>query len=230
MEIIWFLKQRTHFIRYYYTTAAKPFREIIRKIEQEEEPFVPPYSEDGEPAFQEEWMEADRSLNVLGAMCVSMLSDSLKLYFTTWERQLGVECEKHRNKFKKNGFVAGYKACFQDLFQDGWHSCPANINIIEQVVLARNSAQHPQEITRTGIFHNTDILKSHKQPLFLSDMEKRMLESREVNNYIWHSLSLVVTEDALFTAIIEIEILCDWLEERLFVLMYPPCEKDDNNQ
>jgi hypothetical protein len=46
MDVLWFLRERTHFIRRHYRTASLPFRERIRKIDAGEEPFEPPYSED----------------------------------------------------------------------------------------------------------------------------------------------------------------------------------------
>jgi hypothetical protein len=51
MDVLYFLKERTRLIRQYYEQAARPFSETIQKIEAKEEPFVPPYSEDPEPAF-----------------------------------------------------------------------------------------------------------------------------------------------------------------------------------
>ena len=95
MDVLFFLKERTRFIRYFYQTAAEPFRETIRKIEAGEAPFDdPPYSEDGEPPFLEEWLAADTALAMLGRTCISMLSASLQLYFKTWEGELGVTWEK----------------------------------------------------------------------------------------------------------------------------------------
>lgn len=63
MDVLYFLKERTRFIRYFYETACQPFRETMRKIEAGEEPFEPPYSEDGEPPFLTEWLEADTALD-----------------------------------------------------------------------------------------------------------------------------------------------------------------------
>lgn len=68
MEVLHFLKERTQFIRYFYDEACQPFCEIKRKIEAGEEPFKPPYSEDGEPPFLEEWLRADTALEVLAAI------------------------------------------------------------------------------------------------------------------------------------------------------------------
>jgi hypothetical protein len=55
LDINFFLKLRTEFIRYYYAEAVKPFLDIQRKIEKGLRPFNdPPYSEDPEPPFLEE--------------------------------------------------------------------------------------------------------------------------------------------------------------------------------
>lgn len=54
MKVGEFLKDRTGFIRRHYETAAAPFYEIMRRIEAGEEPYEPPYSEDGEPPFLEQ--------------------------------------------------------------------------------------------------------------------------------------------------------------------------------
>jgi hypothetical protein len=51
MDVLGFLKIRTQFILQFYETASEPFREIMRKIDINEAPFFPPYSEDGEPPF-----------------------------------------------------------------------------------------------------------------------------------------------------------------------------------
>ena len=56
MQIDNFLKNRTQFIRYFYDHAVSPFKGILIAIEKEEEPYVPPYSEDPEPPFLEEWI------------------------------------------------------------------------------------------------------------------------------------------------------------------------------
>jgi hypothetical protein len=83
MNVLFFLQRRIVFIRDFYRDASSPFDERKRKIEASEEPFEPPPYDEGEstePPFLEEWMEASESLDVLGQMCISMLSSSLRLY------------------------------------------------------------------------------------------------------------------------------------------------------
>ncbi|XOK13273.1 hypothetical protein ACI6PO_15670 [Agrobacterium tumefaciens] len=224
MEALFFLKQRTAFIRRYYGVASAPFRETICKIDAEEPPFEPAYSEDGEPAFLEEWIDANTSLEVLGATCVSMLSDALKLYFITWEKELGLTCQKQfPEQFsakKGNGFVAGYKACLGHLLKTDWADCPADFAVIEQIVLARNSAQRAKEITDLQITHDSSVRGKHPKPFFLNDYEKRLIETDQFPEHPWFNPKLVVTQENLFEALRQVDLLCEYMEEPLFDVMY----------
>ena len=224
MDVLWFLKQRTTFIRRHYKTAGAPFREIIRKIDAEEEPYEPPHSEDEEPAFLQEWSEANTSLEILGATCVSMLSEAMKLYFLTWERELGVECQKglpdEFSRKKGKGFVNGYKACFGHILKTDWKDCPADFALIEQIALARNDAQHHKEITDLRLRHVGNLREKHPLPFFLSEHERQLIEAEDYREYPWVSLSLVVTQEALFEAIRQVELLGEWMEEPLFDVKY----------
>jgi hypothetical protein len=84
MDATYFLKERTKILRFFYDTSARPFLDIQRQIDEGLPPFDnPPYSEDPEPAFLSEWIDAGIGLSLLGLSGVSMLSDALKLYFQT---------------------------------------------------------------------------------------------------------------------------------------------------
>lgn len=78
-------------------------------IEEARPPFDrPPYSEDGEPPHLEEWLDADAALEMLGMACLSMLSDTLKLYFKTLqERVIGFSFDGPKTAFR-DGFVPAY--------------------------------------------------------------------------------------------------------------------------
>lgn len=106
MNVLYFLKECTRLIRQYYEQATKPFSETIRKIEAEGEPFVPPYSEEPEPAFLAEWVKANELLEVTGRSCVSMLSASLQLYLNAWDRILGLQFKvQFKAAFKGEGLI-----------------------------------------------------------------------------------------------------------------------------
>jgi len=143
MDVRYFLSRRLDFIRQFYEMSSAPFIERKRLIEAEEEPFVPPYSEDPEPAYLEEWLEAEESLQVLGRTCISMLAAVFHLYFKTWERQIGVPVDASLKGDFKNGWFNGYKAYFARHFRIRFEDGPFRLGVLEEIVLVRNRAQHP---------------------------------------------------------------------------------------
>lgn len=112
--------------------------------------MTPPYSEDPEPPYLDKWMDADTGIQIVGLSCVSLLSDSLKLYFGTLQhRVIGfrfADEESEKKAFKK-GFVAAYTGILDHILDTNWSDCPADLKIIEQVVLARNRGQHGGDLT-----------------------------------------------------------------------------------
>jgi hypothetical protein len=81
VDVNFFLNQRTAFIRGFFDEAFAGFHETECRIDQTEPPFDnPPYSEDSEPAFLTEWIDAGTSAELVAQACVSLLSDTLKLY------------------------------------------------------------------------------------------------------------------------------------------------------
>lgn len=220
MDILLFLKERTRLIRQYYEQAAYPFNEIIRKIEAEEEPYVPPYSEDSEPPFLCEWIEAGELLEVTGRCCLSMLSASLQLYFRTWERELGLSCGKDfRVAFRDEGLVGGYRTCLASRVGIDWSLCPADLAIIEQVVLARNRDQHPENITTIRVVYAEKDWQHFPRPFFMSEREAELFQENEEPR-LFMSPSVHVSLDKLMKAIEQVECLCEWLEEKMFDAKY----------
>ncbi|HLN25832.1 MAG TPA: hypothetical protein VK558_17825 [Patescibacteria group bacterium] len=218
MDILFFLKERTRFIRYFYETAAAPFREIVRKIEVGEAPFVPEYGEDEEPPFLIEWQEADTGTHIVGEACISMLSEALRLYFHTWESELQIQLkEDERKRLFKNGFIQGYQCYFRDNLKITWDECPVDFDLLEQITLARNAAQHPEDILTMKASHNMRARKRFPSPFFVSDQERHMVS---VSNPLakWFAPSIHVSVDKLMAAIYQVELLADWLEDRLIAV------------
>lgn len=222
MDVLYFLKERTKFIRCFYASGCLPFQETIRKIEAGEQPFEPPYSEDGEPPFMDEWSDANTALEVLGRTCLSMLSESLKLYFKTWEAQFWRErpCGKCFKKSFGSGFLEGYRACFGEALKINWNECPADFSILEQVTLARNRTQHPESITTLSLTHDADTRKKHPQPFFMHESEKDLADA-ESQSSSWLDPTLHISRENLFEAIDQVELLADWLEDGMLEAKYP---------
>ena len=222
MDVLYFFKKRTQFIRYYYETAGLPFFETKRKIENEEAPYDnPPYSEDGEPPYLDQWIEADEALEVLGRTCLSMLSPTLKLYFGTWEKELGIIWNNgERNRVFKKGFLQGYRKCFEEVLGVSWDNCPADLELIEQITLARNRDQHPDEIASMRVRYAKNDLKKYPRPFFISESDRDLLDNLEIGSGIWMNPSVYVSRDTLYGAIYETEKLAEWLEEYMFAARY----------
>lgn len=214
MDIEYFLKSRTVFIRYFYENAVRPFNEIKIGIENEEEPYIPPYSEDGEPPFLEEWMDAEQGVEIVGHACISMLSSSLHLFLKSWVNRLEKEHGmKFNANFKKRGWFNGYKQIFNEL-ELPLSQCGANLDVVEQITLARNRVQHPEELTKLGVDHSESDLKRFPKPFFANETELKMaIHDADGSATWWLRPSVKSTKEIIFEAINQVEVLCSWLEE-----------------
>ena len=212
MDVLFFLRQRTKFIRTLYDEACAPFFERQRKIENGEAPFGPSYAEVDGPPFEEEWAEAETAIRVLGRASVSMLSSSLKLSFETWQREFRIPCAGR----KKKAWLWGYPECFGRELQIDWSSCPANTAILEQVALARDRDQHPDWIGSLNVTHAKDSRKKYPTPFFSSGFEKLSL-AVDADTQWRLGVNVSVDRDSLFEAIDEVEKLADWLDAQTVV-------------
>jgi len=214
MNVRFFFKRRIGFIRRFYDSAIRTFEETKRLIEEEKEPYIPPYSEDGEPPFLEEWIDADTSVQIVGRTAISMLSESLKIYFVQWDQLLGASCgSRFKDEFKK-GYWNGYRKCFAELFGVDWVQCPADAKIIEQIALARNSSQHAGAISSLSARHPQDLRKRFPNPIFVPEHEKS-LDDDQLDSLSLLGSQLVISRDALLESIQQAELLVDWLEPQL---------------
>lgn len=215
MDVRFFLTQRIEFIRQLYRTASSPYIERKRKIEAEEKPFIPTYSEDGEPPFLEEWLEAEESLHVLAYSCISMLAAVLHLYMETWVGQCGVSVDESLKQgvFKKHGWFAGYRSHFSERFGVEFGEAPANVELLEEIVLARNRIEHPSSITNQRPQYADADIKKLRRPFFVDEREAALFVDADENERGWlFPPTLHVTEEQLFAAISEVERFTEWFE------------------
>lgn len=217
MDAAFFLRRRTRFIRYYYRTGVAPFREIQQKIDAEESPYdvPPPFfdPEDGEPPFLEEWIEADDAAQVVGQSCVSLLADSVKLYFHALEHQLAFELDANEKKIaRKKGYIVAYRAALGEILETDWSDCPARFAVIEQAVLARNTAQHGESIAFLLPSLDARTLREHPSPIFASaaGLELWRETGAEPNGFM--APRLEIRPEALWSALTEVEKLAAWID------------------
>ncbi|MEW9806424.1 hypothetical protein [Mesorhizobium marinum] len=218
MDAAFFLRRRTSLIRRYYATGVKPFRDIQRKINAEESPYdkTPPFfdPEGGEPAFLDEYIEADEIVQVVGRSAVSLLSDSIKLYFKALEQQLDFRLSAEgKATAKREGFLAAYKNALGEVLETNWTNCPVRFEVIEQIVLARNRAQHGDRLSILGARHDANTLAKHRDLIFASEGELKMWVDEGADPDTWLAPRLEITQENLSAAITEVDKLADWVEK-----------------
>lgn len=223
MDVRFFLTQRIAFIRQLYAVASAPYVERKRKIETGEDPFMPPYSEDGEPPFLEEWLEADESLHVLAYLCISMLAASLHLYLKAWERESGhpVNESLKKSEFKKNGWLRGYMVHFSRRLSIDFDAVPANLQM-PRVTFRENRIEHPASITsRRTQYAYADLEKMH-HPFFVDEREAVLLADSDEGEKSWlMPPTLHVTAEKLLVALAEAERFVEWFEVEIEKRLYP---------
>lgn len=216
MDIEFFLKDRTKFIRYFYDVAAGPFTKIMNDIENGVEPYTPPYSEDDEPPFLTEWLDAKAGLETCGHHALSMLSSSLQLYLKAWvdrlDRYHGMKFEIN---FKNKGWFNGDREIFNDVGLN-MSECPANLEIIEQIPLVRNRVQHPEELTSIKISHSRSDLKKLSSPYFVQESELSLAVEQKRPSWLFPP-TIAPTKEKVTEAINNVEMFCSWLEAQYWV-------------
>jgi hypothetical protein len=230
MDVAFFLKERIAFIRRLYEGASSTFVERMRKIENGEEPFVPPYSEDAEPAFQNEWIEADTSLQVLGHACISMLAAALHLYLETWAKELRLNCRaSHGKVFKNKGWFHGYSVYFESCLGIQFDQTPANPSVLEEVVLARNRIAHPESILSAKANYAADDLGKLRRPLFLDERTSGLSDLPDLERFLLFPPMIHVTGEKLAFALAEVERFCTWLESQITSKLYGQRQGGDDS-
>ncbi|WP_434118763.1 hypothetical protein [Sinorhizobium meliloti] len=213
MDVKYFADLRTNFIRMYYREGRRPFVDIQRAIDEGTPPFDEPprgYDlESGEPPYLKEWLQAEMALNVLGYSCLSMLSNSLKIAFMNFEREFGFRPSTEAKKtLFKQGFVKGYKGVLSEILDTDWSDCPADLAIIEQVVLARNITQHTNDYSGFDAYYDDSTIRKHPS-LFFVGGDKEELNPEDSAS--WFGRRVEVTEADLFRAIEEVEKLVGYI-------------------
>ena len=213
MDVYFFLKQRTDLIRHFYDAASAPFVETKRCIQNALPPFDdPPYDDSGEPAFLSEWLQADVEHELVGRAAVSMLSEALKQFFVTSERRTWTEppCANCFKKAFASGFIAGYVECFAEGFKLDWSTCPANLDVLKQVVLARNRAQH-SDLVLDHLTHDEKSLQAYPRPFFVRPEDEGL--DLAATSFLYPTIH--IGREKLLEAIEHAERLASWLQQKI---------------
>lgn len=223
MDLAYFLRERTNLIRLFYEKGRLPFEQMKQDIEDEVPPWAPPpfnpETDDPEPPFVAEWMQAEQTRELIGMLAVSLLSDTLKLYFDELEQEIGIAFtdDKARRAHFKQGWVEAYRQILQRVMGEAYATCPVRFDLIEQVVLARNDFAHNSDFVTFQTRHNKQTLEKHPNPFFVElRHQPESTESRfpdDGDPPSWRAVKIEVSRENLMTAIEEIEKLADWVQQ-----------------
>ena len=209
MSIPYPLKQRTDFIRQFYAAASSSYVLRIRQIEEQTEPWIPFQTDDGEPPFLAEWLEADESLKVLGGTCISMLAATLKLYFEYLIHVYGIP--KEPSDFGQKETFAVYRNYFNRLGID-FERSPSDLSLLRELTLARNSFQHPVSIYSVNSCYSDKDLTKIRHPFFVDARERELLSNDQTGLGEWLMPPTInVTATKLEDALVAVEIFGEWL-------------------
>lgn len=225
MDVHAFLQNRLEFLTQLYQTSTAPYVERKHLIETGQPPYEPPYSEDSDPPFLSEWLEADQSLRVLGQMFISALAASLQLYLkeslfnvrrrVRHQKMKGVRpVEEYKKIFKHDGWLTGYRTYFSEQFAIEFGQSGCDLNVLEGLVLARNRSQHPDTITSLDVRHSEHDLIKTPNPFFVDQREVEVIGDDQFPSYFYPP-TITAKPEQIEVAIKEAEFFCAWLENRI---------------
>ena len=119
------------------------------------------------------------------------------------------EDDAYKPAFKK-GWLNGYRVYCGRLGVD-WSSAPSNLDLLEQIILARNTVQHPEDITSVRAPPHEKVAGLYPRGFFADALELAMLDSLRGTRFI-HPVRLGITHDNLRAALDEVDGFCEWLD------------------
>lgn len=141
-----------------------------------------------------------------------------------WEQQSGipVDVELKKSVFKKKGWFNGYKAHFNDSLSIDFASGPANLGMLEELVLARNRIEHPSVISNHRTNYTDLDLEKRPHPFFVDEREAALFADINNGEISWLiPPTLHITADKLLTSIAEVDIFAEWFDEKIEECIYP---------
>ncbi|HEX7891269.1 MAG TPA: hypothetical protein VF522_18090 [Ramlibacter sp.] len=171
-----------------------------------------PDPESAEPPFLEEWLEAQQSFQVLGQSCLAIVAATLHLCL----EYLDALYVRGRAATSPSGnWLKGYEKIFLQQCNVSMASGPADLALLEEVVLARNSTQHIDSITYIAAPYRSSDLARYPKPTFISESERELLARLPSSESALLLPTIEVSAEALETVLLQVENFSDWLEQQL---------------
>jgi hypothetical protein len=130
-------------------------------------------------------------------------------------RVIGYDFAEPQKKVFSEGFVNAHLGALSGILRTDWSDCPADLGVIEQVVLARNRGQHGTNLTWVGSSHDSNTLAKYPKPFFVSEEEGRIWSESGGDPSSLLAPRLVITGKSLFAAVEQVEKLVAYIEGRM---------------
>jgi hypothetical protein len=169
MELDHFLNQRLKFVQFFYSNTVAAFEEIVRKINAGEPPYIDerPFEDCDEPAFLEEWSDAQDAMNVAGVACLDILQSTLHVFLDEYMCEIGGKHLVPRMKeMGRKSWFRNYEAFFDESLGIKWANSGVDLNLIEQVILARNDFTHNPDLLSVHSFQTDFHSTKHPDSAF----------------------------------------------------------------
>jgi hypothetical protein len=215
MDLAHFLNQRLKFVEYYYASTTALFGEVKSKIEAGEPPYIdnrnPEYED--EPAFLEDWEKADAGITISGAACLDVLQSTFHEFLDEYMNQIGsASIIPHLKEMGKQGWFPNYREFFEKHLQIDWAASGADLELLEQVNLARNDFTHNIDLFSLASYQTRFHSDKYPDSAFADQTWKGLLVPRARQRI----LPLVVPRETLERVIGTIRTLCEYLEHERY--------------
>ncbi len=216
-----FYKERAKFISFFYKKASEPFIKIKQKIEDQEPPYEPINTyQTEEPAYLKEWIDAEDAIHTVGYTCISMLSSALHVYITQEVKRIK-NTPVNEKGFQK-GWFNGYKKLLENDFDIYIGNSGVDLELIEQIALARNRIQHPDTLISNYVTHSKKDAKRFSNLAFVSNKDPIEESIKEAGLHEFFPPSIRPESEDVEKAIYNAEKLVSFLESEFCKLNNSP--------
>ena len=112
-----------------------------------------------------------------------------------------------------NHFSQNFKIVFEEV--------PADLDLLEEVVLARNRIEHPHSIASNRTKYSEADFKKLRPPFFVNKEEAALLANADKDKKAWFiPITLLVTEEKILAALSEAERFAEWFEAEIESRVY----------
>jgi hypothetical protein len=206
MDIRYFFNKKLEVLREFYATGKVPFDQVIKDAEVEYDQWshsIAGEDEDPNPPVEvmDRYEKGAACKSLLGQACLSALQQTLKEYLKEFISDRGQwrEAERRISKLRQQGFgeLQCYKTVFRELLGCDWDKGPVPFSILEEIVLARNAAQHEGHISSLDRWRDRQYKSKYPVSLFANENLPTLIS---------------VTEDNIRLAMDSVERFVEWLE------------------